>query len=125
MNNSRELQIAYQIKRELNLDARRLSPATAERLRAARERALAGQRQPVARLATAGGPAGFGVGFGWIGQLAPLVVLVGGLIGINYWHQTQRAAELADIDMQVLTDDLPVQAYADKGFGAWLGRTEQ
>ena len=123
MNNSEELQFAYKIKRELNLEAGRLPVATTERLRAARQRALAHQPRPVARLAVAG--IASGLNFGWIGQLAPLLVLVGGLVGINYWHQTQRAAEMADIDVQVLIDDLPLNAYADKGFGAWLGRSNQ
>ena len=125
MKPAEELQFAYQIKRSLNRGAATLAPETTERLRAARERALSVARRPqaAAGLATAGGTPG--VSLGWLGQLAPLVVLIVGLVGINAWHQTQRAAELADLDIQVLTDDLPVQAYADKGFGAWLGRTEQ
>ena len=29
-------------------------------------------------------------------------------------------AEFADIDSQLLADDLPIDAYLDKGFDAWL-----
>jgi len=118
-----ELQFAYKIKQKLNNDATRLPAATEERLRAARERALAQQRQSVGGLAVAGVPAS--VGFGWLGQLAPLLVLVGGLVAINYWHQSQQALEIADVDTQMLVDELPPNAYLDKGFGAWLTRQGQ
>ena len=123
MNITEELQFAYRLRRQLNLDVSRMPAATAERLRAARERALARQSKVSGGLAAAGVPTTFG--FAWMGQLAPLLVLVGGLVAINYWHQSQRAVEIADIDMQVLVDELPPNAYADKGFGAWLGRAEQ
>lgn len=120
MRTSDELQFAYKIKQKLNTDAARLPAATEERLRAARERALAQQRQAVGRLAAAGVPAS--ASFGWLGQLAPLLVLVGGLFAINYWHQSQQTLEIADVDMQMLVDELPPNAYLDKGFGAWLTR---
>ena len=31
-------------------------------------------------------------------------------------------AELAEIDSQLLTDDLPIDAYLDRGFQNWLKR---
>lgn len=120
MRSSDELQFAYKIKQRLNKDAARLPAATEERLRAARERAIARQRQPIGRLGVAGIPASFGLG--WLGQLAPLVVLLGGLIAINYWHQSQQTLDIADVDTQMLVDELPPNAYLDKGFGAWLTR---
>ena len=123
MRISDELQFAYKIKQRLNNDAARLPAATEERLRAARERALAQQHQTVGRLATAGVPVS--AGFGWLGQLAPLLVLVGGLVAINYWHQAQQTLEIADVDTQMLVDELPPNAYLDKGFGAWLTRQGQ
>lgn len=123
MRISDELQFAYKIKQKLNNDGARLPVATEERLRAARERALGQQRQPAARLATAGVPTS--LGFGWLGQLAPLLVLVGGLVAMNYWHQTQQTLEIADVDTQMLADELPPHAYLDKGFGAWLTRQGQ
>ena len=123
MNNRDELQFAYQIRRRLNADAGRLPASTLERLRAGREQALASQRQAVGAARTVGMPATFS--FGWLGQLAPLAVLVGGLISINYWHQSQLALEMADVDTQVLVDELPPNAYLDKGFGAWLVRSGQ
>lgn len=122
MNQREEHHTAFAIRQHLNEAAGRLPADTSERLRAARERALARQRKPAGGLA---GAAGGIFGFGWLGQLAPLVVLVGGLLGIAQWHQSQQVAEIADIDMQMLVDELPPNAYLDKGFGAWLARPDQ
>ncbi|CAJ2906328.1 transmembrane protein [Burkholderia pseudomallei] len=35
----------------------------------------------------------------------------------------QRTAELADIDAAMLSDDLPLTAYLDHGFNAYLSHT--
>lgn len=43
-----------------------------------------------------------------------------GLVGIAYWEDMQRTAELADIDAAMLSDDLPLNAYLDHGFNAYL-----
>lgn len=94
------------------------------RLRSAREQALKRQRfvQPATGLAWAGGLVGSFGGFGGFSLrlLVPLAVLVGGLLAINGWHQNMRVAEVEEIDAMLLTDDLPLDAYLDKGFEAWL-----
>ena len=123
MSNSSELEFAFQIKRRLNTGSDTLASGTTERLRAARERALGVQRQPAATAQAAGMPVSFS--FGWLAQLTPLAVLVVGLVGMNFWQQSQRAVEIADIDVQMLVDELPPNAYLDKGFRAWLGRPGQ
>ena len=123
MNN--ELQFAFKIKQHLNRSLRALPADKTERLRAARERALASQRKGSgALLATAGDGFQFAQ-FEWLGHVLPLAVLAAGLIGISYWHQSNRAEENADIDMQMLVDELPPHAYADKGFGVWIKRGEE
>ena len=43
-------------------------------------------------------------------------------VGIAYWEDMQRTAELADIDAAMLSDDLPLNAYLDHGFNAYLSR---
>ena len=61
--------------------------------------------------------------FSWLGRLGlaiPLVVLVVGLVGIIQYEQQQRINETADLDAAMLTDDLPLTAYADHGFNAYL-----
>lgn len=42
------------------------------------------------------------------------------MIGVTYWENMQRAAELADIDAAMLSDNLPLNAYLDHGFNAYL-----
>jgi hypothetical protein len=98
----------------------------AERLRAAREQALARQRrEPAPALAWADNVVG---GFGgWSGVslrvLLPLAILVTGVGGVYSWQQNQRAAEVEEIDARLLTDDLPIDAYLDRGFQNWLKKT--
>lgn len=50
----------------------------------------------------------------------PLTLIVAGVIGVTYWENMQRAAELADIDAAMLSDNLPLNAYLDHGFNAYL-----
>ena len=96
---------------------------TAERLKVAREQALARQRaEPTPALAWADNVLGsFG---GWSGVsmrvILPLAVMVFGVAGIYSWQQNQLIAEVEEIDAQLLTDDLPVEAYLDRGFQNWL-----
>jgi len=55
-----------------------------------------------------------------LGWLAPLVVLVFGLIGIAQWQNESRINDIAEVDAALLTDDVPPDAYADSGFMAFL-----
>jgi len=47
-------------------------------------------------------------------------MLIASGAAIYTWQQNQRAAELEEIDSQLLTDDLPIDAYLDRGFPNWL-----
>ena len=118
-----EQQTAHRIRQHLNrgldLDAGKLA-----RLKAAREQALARQRveAPVFVLAWADNVVGRLGGTASIVPriLLPMAVLIFGLIAINQWRDSQVAAEIEEIDAAVLTGDLPLDAYLDKGFDAWL-----
>jgi Protein of unknown function (DUF3619) len=121
-----EQQTAYRIRQLLNrgLD---LDAGTLARLKAARERALARQRvtAPAFLLAWAdnvigrfGGPASLVPR-----MLLPVALLILGLTAVTQWRDTQTAAEIEEIDAAVLTGDLPLDAYLDKGFDAWLKRS--
>jgi hypothetical protein len=61
---------------------------------------------------------------GWSGLalrvLLPLAMLVASGAAIYTWQQNQRAAELEEIDSLLLSDDLPIDAYLDRGFQNWL-----
>ena len=100
-----------------------LDPAQRDRLRAARERALERQRaEPVPALRWADNV--LGSLDGWRGVsarvLVPLLVLALAVSGIYTWQEKRRVAELVEIDSQLLTDDLPIDAYLDRGFQNWL-----
>lgn len=125
-----ELQFANRIRQALDQGTRLggwLSPRVAERLREARERALERrrrEREPAlgwARI-TADGVIGRFGGLGGFSLrlLLPTALLVAGLIAIYSWQQEQRAADIEELDAQLLTDDLPIDAYLDRGFEAWL-----
>ena len=105
-----------------------------ERLRAAREQALARRKQPVAvaRLKTTttiignGRTAALGLGddvlgfWGRLTSLALVCALVVGLVTVNVLQDDDRTMEVADLDATLLTDDLPPEAYSDPGFVQYL-----
>jgi hypothetical protein len=118
-----EIKFANKIRRALNEGARLQGDRgarIAERLRAARERAL--ERRRIAHepaLAWAGGGNEGAGGFSLRLMLATALLLAG-LFAIYSGQQAQRAAEVEELDAQLLTDDLPIDAYLDRGFDAWL-----
>jgi hypothetical protein len=103
--------------------ATHVEPSIAERLRAARERALEVRRpERVPALAWADNVLG---GFGgqgglWLSLVLPALLVVLSVAGIYTWQQNQRLVEIEEIDAELLTDDLPIDAYLDRGFEAWL-----
>jgi len=120
-----EQQTAHRVKQLLNkgldLDAGLLA-----RLKTVRQQALARQRvhARVFVLAWADNVIGrFGVAYLIPRMLLPMAVLIFGLLAVNQWGDTQNAAEIEEIDAAVLTGDLPLDAYLDKGFDAWLKRS--
>jgi len=122
MTTMNEHQFANKIRQALNQGAR-LDAGTAERLRAARERALAARRQErEPALAWAGGMLARLGGIGGVSLrvLLPVLLVALGVAAIYSWQQNQRLAEVEEIDAQLLTDDLPIDAYLDRGFEAWL-----
>lgn len=117
-----EQQFGNRIRHLLN-QGLELDPGTRKRLRAVREQALERQRaEPVALARWADNV--FGSFDGWRGVstrvLLPIAVLVLAVSSIYTWQEKRRVAELVEIDSQLLTDDLPVDAYFDRNFQAWL-----
>jgi hypothetical protein len=124
-----EARFGLRIGALLEEQAQRTPHDIAERLRVAREQAIARARS--ARAATAGsevtlaaGPAAvLGRQRGWLFRFAsvlPLVLLVGGLVLIDEWHDRAQIEAAADIDLALLADDLPPDAYSDDGFVEFL-----
>ena len=121
-----EIKFANKIRQALNEGAR-VDTRVAERLRAAREQALLHRkphREPAlawARSTAAGVVGGFGgLGGFSLRLLLPTALLVAGLIAIYSWQQEQRATDAEELDAQLLTDVLPIDAYLDRGFETWL-----
>jgi hypothetical protein len=51
-------------------------------------------------------------------------LLVLGLVGVTYW-QVAMQDDNAEIDASLLSGELPIDAYLDSGFEAWLKRSSQ
>ena len=110
--------VAHVLNQGLRLDERKLA-----RLRAARELALQRQRtETESVLAWAGNVVGDLGGWGGLSLrlLAPVVALGVAVSAIYTWQQNQRAAEVEEIDALLLTSDLPIDAYLDRGFQNFL-----
>jgi hypothetical protein len=104
-----------------------VGPAQRERLRAARNLALARHHEQRER---AWVPSWVTAGIGGVTErrvfgvqyLIPMAALVLGLAGVAYMHYTPPN-DIADIDAGLLTDDLPINAYLDQEFASWLKRS--
>lgn len=123
-----EGEIARRITGSLSVSAQAVDAGVAERLRQARERALAVQR-PARRLG------------GWSRQVRALqlrwwrapalrtaaaaLALVAVFVVGNVWSALSRIDERQRIDAALLMDDLPIDAYLDPGFKAWLSHESQ
>ncbi len=111
----------------LRLGAQNLPTGIKDRLYAARMKALSVRKPEKVRVqkqVLAGSVATWTSGSNglWdtVGWLAPLVILVFGLIGIAQWQDNSRINDIAEVDAALLTDDVPPDAYADSGFMAFL-----
>ena len=115
----------------LTLSANELPHDVSERLRISRSQAISQRKlakTSFAPMLLAGGGRsaltwGDDEGLGWLGRLGsvlPLVALVVGLMFINAEQNDDRARELAEVDVALLTDELPPAAFADPGFLQFL-----
>ena len=101
----------------------RINAKQAERLHVARERALAARRpEPVGALAWADNVLGTWGGWGGVSLrlVAPLLALTLSVAALYTWQQSRVIADFEEIDSMLLTDDLPIDAYLDRGFQNWL-----
>jgi len=118
-----EQQFGHIIKKALN-QGLKSDPVILAKLKVARDAALARQRAspPSSVLAWASSTPGNGGGspLPWPRLILPAFLLILGLFSVNYWYQLQLREEVLEIDAAVLLGELPLDAYLDKGFGAWL-----
>lgn len=133
---TKELDLAYKLRHALDESANKVSANTAERLASARNTALSRKKQDVTvsafvtrpALASYGGAPSSDHRWAWLGRmglLVPLAALVFGLVGAYQFEQQQQIIDSASIDAEVLTDDLPISAYLDHGFDAFLAKGDK
>jgi hypothetical protein len=117
-----ELQFAHKVRQHLNRGLYALSPETTSRLATARQNALAHQKQMVSQsvLASAGSFVQFHLENLRLKQLLVSLALLLSIVSAAFWTADYRIAELTAIDSALLADELPIGAFTDKGFAAWL-----
>lgn len=129
--NTEDINFAYKVRHALNARLDELPASTADRLASARKMAVSRKKAhapvKVSQRVLAGN---FGAFFsfsslGRAGVIIPLLALVAGLSGIYQYEQEQRIAEIAELDAAVLSDELPLTAYLDHGFNAYLAQRGQ
>jgi hypothetical protein len=130
--NTDDINLAYKIRHALNDNLDNLPASTTDRLAAARVQALARKKADAPVRATARQRAAFDLGslfsMQWVARaavVAPLLAMVAGMVGVYQYEREQRVAELAELDAAVLSDDLPLTAYTDHGFNAYLAQQQQ
>ena len=124
-----ERDMARQIVQRLDGGLDNIKQGTLYQLQSARQKALdryCGTPQPVFGLAVAGNVASRLSNSRYFNAryIAAAALLVLSLIGISYWQYVQ-SNDIAEIDVSLLTSDLPINAYLDSGFDAWLKRSSQ
>jgi hypothetical protein len=125
--NSTQIDFAYKVRHALNENAEQLPATITDRLASARKNALLHKKPEPVRVAvrSVALAGAFSTPFGWIGRMGlalPVLVLAAGLFGIYQVEQQQRISDLAEIDALVLSDELPLSAYLDHGFNAYLAK---
>lgn len=139
-----EARFALRLTAQLEAGAQTLPHDISERLRVARQQALAQARQSAAARrpeaattssitivsidprsgAATMGRLGGGESPWWgrLGWLVPALALTLGLLGLGEWESQEQIQRAAQIDTELLGGDLPPAAYLDDGFGEFLRR---
>ena len=119
-----------QLAARLDESAQALPHDIEQRLKALRMQAQARRKvvqlQSAAAVVRSGGTLALqspGDSFGWWGRagaVLPLLALLIGLLSISHLQDERRIQELASVDTELLTDELPPAAYTDPGFAQFL-----
>lgn len=108
-------------RQTLDASCRDLSPEITARLSKGIQQALAHQKQTSGWLHMFNGST-----LSMVGVMRPartvlaLLAMVAGMMGSYYWNSYQNAEDNIDVDTALLSDELPMDAYTDQGFRAWL-----
>ena len=130
--NDKDSDFAKKLTGYLDAGTAELRSGTAYKLQLARQEALARISDPKRASAMRMTPALAGAGPGtgtvgggrasrpnyklWLGIL--LIVLAG--FGYQQWQAYQQLKDIEETDAAILSSDLPIDAYLDRGFQNWL-----
>jgi hypothetical protein len=123
--------LGFSIARQLSEQTADVSHDIGERLRFARQKAIAQQKiQPLPAsqfvLGTHGGLSMSASGsdkpglWSILGSVIPPLLLLAGFVTFMVDSQSERIEEIARIDAELLADDVPPAAYVDPGFVQFL-----
>jgi hypothetical protein len=122
-----EKQIADKITAYLDHGVAGMRAGTAYRLSQARAAALARldpayaqASQLVPAFAGRGGSARRSWTTGPVRWLGVALIAAAAAFGWQQWRAVQQVHEIQDLDLQILSSDLPLDAYLDRGFLNWL-----
>ena len=127
--NTRELNFAYKVRHALNESADKLPTSTVEKLASARKIALSRQKQASGlrvfvshRLFAGETGRFFNEPLAWLGRMGMMVPIVAlfALMASIYHVEQEHISNTAEMDAEVLADELPLSAYLDNGFNAFL-----
>ena len=111
------------VTKQLDTGLSKMPDNVTERLKAARHVAI--QKRKVVSEARFAGLAGW-LHFDLLTQRTlaktAMALLIAG--GFSIWHADRYISQTAEIDSELLSDDLPIDALTDKGFDAWLNSSE-
>jgi hypothetical protein len=121
-----QVEIAKKITAYLDQGTAQLKAGTAYKLQLARQAAMARAeaQQRSSELALTDGHRG-SLGGGrpllgdvrlWIG----ILLIVGGVLIFQNWQIAQQTRDIEETDAALLTSELPIEAYLDRGFQNWL-----
>ena len=121
-----QTETAKKITAYLDKGTAQLKAGTAYKLQSARQAALDAMRLPqhsseLVLADSRGGSQGGGRPLLsdarlWIGML----LLVGGVLFFQNWQIAQQTRDIEETDAALLTSELPIEAYLDRGFQNWL-----
>lgn len=122
-----EREVGRKIAQVLDRGLDDIRHGTLNQLQSARRAALENHGM-AETIITAGRATAARSGHGWqikTGKLLSLIALLFALVSIAYWQALYHSDEDEEIDIMLLVDDLPVNAYLDNELDAWLDPSQQ
>ncbi len=118
-----EKEFGEKLKPWLERSAGSVGELQAVRLKAARLRAMDAYREPVRLfgLMTVSSSTAQAIHYGIV-QRALLFLPLAALIAVLAMQSLNDDVDVGDLDAQLLTQELPPDAYLDKDFRSWLGK---